>query len=207
MYISILFKTEMLKPFYFLFICTFIVTTVKAQTLSLTSNTSENDKTTSIIYKNFNNQFDLLIAFNNESYWWGNSKRYTLLAFKEGVCFKGTVSLKKNKHEVWSKPKLKLKKVNCDSAKQIVNYFNEAGFYLLNRDSLNINKKMINDTLFEVFTIDDGVNCKFEILSKKSFLIIESYEPDYFLKKIPELKSRRTFIKCRDFYLSKYKEL
>ena len=84
---------------------------------------------------------------------------------------------------------------------------NDAGFYSLNRDSLNISSKKINDKQNEVFSVDDGINYKFEILSKSDFLIIESYEPEYFLQKIPELRSRKEFVKCRDWFLVKYKNL
>src|SRR6185437_11847248 len=179
----------------------------KAQTPALKTNTTENEKETSIIYKNFSTQYDLLIAFTRESYWWSNLENYSLLALKNGVCLKGVISSKRNKHGIWSKPKIKFKEINCDSAKYIVKYLNDVGFYSLNRDTLNINKKRINDNQVQLFSIDDGVNYKFEIVSKNDFLIIESYEPEYLLQKIPELRSRATFIKCRDWFLSKYKKL
>jgi len=180
---------------------------IKAQTLNLKSNTTPSERETSIIYKNFADQYDLLIAYTRESYWWENLKDCNVLAFKDGVCLKGYIYSKKNKNGIWSKPKIKLHEVNCDSAKMIQTYLNDAGFYTLNRDTLNINHKEINDKQDAVFSVDDGVNYKFEILTKKDFLIIESYEPEYFLQKIPELRTREEFIKCRDWFLSKYKNL
>jgi hypothetical protein len=197
----------MLKPLFLVFISAFIINTAKAQIPFLNANTTENERATSIIYKNFSSKYDLLIAFIRESYWWSNLKDYSLLAFQNGVCLKGYIYSKKNKHGIWSKPKIKFKAVNCDSANYIVKYLNDGGFYSLNRDTLNINRKKINDKQNKVYSIDDGVNYKFEIISKKDFLIIESYMPEYFLEKIPELKSRATFIKCRDWFLSKYKSL
>ncbi len=179
----------------------------KAQAPALNTNTSENEKATSMIYKNFSGQFDLLIAYTTESYWYSNIINYQLLVFKKGICLKGSFFSKKNKHNTWSEPKIKFKEINCDSANYIVKYLNDAGFYSLNRDSLNVNKRKINEKQDEVFTINDGVDYKFEIFSKTKFLIIESYMPEYFLKKIPELKSRETFIKCRDWFLLKYNAL
>jgi hypothetical protein len=178
-----------------------------AQIPVLTSNTTDYEMATSIIYKNFSNQYDLLIAYTRESYWWSNLKSYSLLAFQNGACLKGAIYSKKNKHGIWSKPEIKFDEINCDSAKYIVEYLNDAGFYLLNRDTLNINKRKIDDKKVEMFSVEDGVNYKFEIISKNDFLIIESYEPEYLFKKLPELTSRGTFIKCRDWFLSKYKSL
>jgi hypothetical protein len=200
----------MMKLYMVLFIISLLllfVSFTKAQTPILKTNTSENERATSIIYKNFSNQYDLLIAYTSESYWYSSIRNYQILAFKNSTCLKGYFYSKKNKHNVWSKPKIKFKGINCDSANSIVKHLNDAGFYSLNRDSLNINRRKINGRQDEILSVDDGVNYKFEIFNKNNFIIIESYMPEYFLQKIPELKSRETFIKCRDFFLLKYNAL
>ena len=171
------------------------------------SNTSGDEKLASPIYKNLANQYDLIIGYTRESYWWSDKEIYSLLAFKNGICLKGSFYSKRRKNDSWSKPRIKFVEINRDSASFILNYLRDAGFFALNRDTLNINHRSINDKQDEVFSVDDGVNYKFEILTRNSFTIIESYQPDYFLEKLPEYKSRGIFIKCRNWFVAKLNSL
>ena len=179
----------------------------KGQVPFLQSNTTEDEKSTSIIYKNFGSKYDFIIAYTRDSYWLGNIKSYSMLAVKNGIWSKGYIVSKKSKRERWSKPKIKFIGVNSDSSLAIVEYLTNAGFYALNKDSLGIDKKDVGNNKIELFSINDGVDYKFEVLSKNAFVIIESYEPDYFLEKMPYLKDRRCFIMCRNWFTNKYKKL
>ncbi len=179
----------------------------RAQIPKFKSNTSENEKLLSPIYKSLSNQYDLIIGFTAECYWWSDRKPYRLLAFKNGIWLKGYFYSKRRKNHSWTNPTIKLKEINKDSANSILNYLSDAGFFVLNRDTLNIDRRKINDKQDEVFSISDAVNYRFEILTKNTFTIIESYQPDYFLEKLPEFKSREIFIKYRDWFIEKYKNL
>jgi len=184
-----------------------LAVTARAQIPKFNSNTSEIEKLSSPLYKNLSNQYDLIIGYTRESYWWSGKKTYSLLAFKNGICLKGSFYSKRGKNDSWSKPRIKFIAINRDSATFILNYLSDAGFFSLNRDTLNINHRSISDKQDEVFSVDDGVNYKFEILTGNSFTIIESYQPDYFLEKLPEYKSREIFIKCRNWFVAKFNSL
>ena len=179
----------------------------KGQIPFLQSNSTEDEKATSIIYKNFYNKYDFIIAYTRDSYWWRNIQSYSILALKNGIWFKGYIFSKKSKSGRWSKPKIKFIGVNPDSSLAIVEYLKNVGFYSLNKDSLAIDKKDVGNNKIELFSRNNGVDYKFEMLSKSAFVIIESYEPDYFLERMPYLKDRRHFIICRNWFISKYKNL
>ena len=179
----------------------------KAQTPVLNENTSLSEKYESIIYKNFVGECDLMIAYTEESYWWGNRKFYNLLALKKGIWFKGYLSSQLLKSGKWTYPKVKFKEVDPDSASSIVNYLKTAGLFKLSQDSLKITKKRINDSVYTAFSLSDGVNYKFEMLNKDKLTIIEAYEPEYFLQRIPDINAMAAFIKYRDWFTLKYKAL
>lgn len=177
----------------------------RAQIPALKSNTPIAAKEASLIFKNFDGKYDFVIAFTKESYWWGNRRLYNILAYKQGEWKKLSLSQKQRKNGKWSKPMVVEQEFNQSNGDTIVSFFNRNSFWKLNRDSLNINRKKINDTTVQAFTISDAVNYKFEIVSNNEFLIIESYAPEYLLEKIPEIKCREVFIKCRDFFVSQLK--
>ena len=178
-----------------------------AQIPKFNSNTSETEKLSSPLYKNLANQYDLIIGYTRECYWWSDKEIYSLLAFKNGICLKGSFYSKRRKNNSWSKPRIKFEEISKDSADFILNYLSDAGFFGLNRDTLNINHRSISDKKDEVFSVQDGVNYRFEILTKSTFTIVESYQPDYFFEQLPEFKSRGLFIKCRNWFVEKYRNL
>jgi len=178
----------------------------KAQTPVLNENTSLSEKYESIIYKNFVGECEFMIAYTEESYWWGNRKFYNLLALKKGTWFKGYLSSQLLKSGKWTYPKVKFKEVDPDSAALIVKYLDQNGFYALSRASLSIDTKEIDGKTHH-FRRSDCVNYKFEILSANKLLIIESYDPEYLAEKIPEIKAKAAFIKYRDWFTLKYKAL
>ena len=179
----------------------------KAQTPSITKSPAAIQSQESVIYKNFVGECDLMIAYTRESYWWGNRKLYSLLALKKGTWFKGYLSSQRLKSGKWTYPKVKFKEVDPDSARNIVNYLKAVGLFKLNQDSLKITKKHVNDNQTMAFSRSDGINYKFELLNKDTLTTIEAYEPEYFLSKLPEIKSRELFIKYRDWFTLKYKAL
>ena len=70
----------------------------------------------------------------------------------------------------------------------------EISFWKLESDSLNITKVDNSDGTVSKYSMSDGINFKVEILQGNNFRIIESYEPEYFFSKMPEIKDREIFI-------------
>lgn len=190
----------------FILIIILVAFYTKAQVPAIKSNTTEEEKKQSIIYKAFANQYDFLIAYSSDSYWSSNMRAYKILAIKNGSYLKGTYISKSKGNNKWAKPVIKFEKANIDTAREIVKYFNNSKFWSLNRDTLNIHEKK-TDTLTWSLGCDDCATNKFETISTDGFSIIESIAPETYLEFLPELKSREVFIKCRNWFLSKYKKL
>jgi len=177
-----------------------------AQIRSFKANASEKQKTESVIYKNFVNECDLMIAYTRESFWWGDYKYYDLMALNKGIWYKGYLSSQLLKSGKWTYPKVRFKKIDPDSAKAIVDYVDSSGLLMLSRDSLRITDRIVGGKRYP-HSLSDGVNYKFEILVKNELETIEAYAPDFFLEKIPEIKTRAEFIKFREWFELKYMAL
>jgi hypothetical protein len=164
------------------------------------SNTNVVEQNKSTIQNLFTGQYDLLIAYSEDCYWWSNKQDYQLLAVKEGKWCKLNVSSRKKKNGDFTKPTITHTRIDNRSGELLLKQFNEIEFWALDRDSLNITTKQVNDSVSTNYSLSDGVNYKFEILTKESYKIIEAYEPEYFLTRLPEFKQRQTFIIARNLY-------
>ena len=56
------------------------------------------------------------------------------------------------------------------------------------------------------YSKSDGIDFSFEIIKNNEYLLIAAYEPEYYLKLIPEGTSRRTFILCANLFTNALKE-
>ncbi|WPU94386.1 hypothetical protein SNE25_02475 [Mucilaginibacter sabulilitoris] len=130
-----------------------------------------------------------------------------MLVFKDGVWYKGYLYSKRLKSNVWSKPKIKLRRVENSKVLKIVDYLNSANLWSMNRDSLNIHERRNKDGSIEKLSVYDLDNDRFEIFDKNRFVIIESYAPEYFLEELPENKILEHFIKVRDWFTVNYEAL
>jgi hypothetical protein len=148
-----------------------------------------------------------MIAYTRESYWWHTKRYYSLLALNKGTWYRGYLFSEQNKNEKWTYPKVRFEEIDTDSAIRLVSHLDKMGFYKMSRDSLHIIEKNNPDGTVSVKGITDGVNYKFEILYKNELAIIDAYEPEAFLEFLPEIKTRATFIKCRDWFVQKYDKL
>lgn len=161
------------------------------------SNASQEDKSESLIYYLFNGKKTFLIAYANECYWWSDKKYYQVLAWENNKWEKIIISSKRNKKGEWSKPKVSTKIIDSESANQLIVELSKLSFWNLQNDKLNITKQVDGEGMTNKYSISDGINYRVEILQGNNFRIIESYEPEYFLSKMPELKERETFIKSK----------
>jgi hypothetical protein len=52
----------------------------------------------------------------------------------------------------------------------------------------------------------DGTTFRFEVFSDGDFRLIEAYEPEYYLKRIPEIRIRENFIRGANLFLDALKK-
>jgi hypothetical protein len=181
-------------------------------------NYTKQDSTENPLIDSFARQYDFIIAYTEQSYWWSDRKNYKILAYSDNKWTSWTYS---NHIIQWTKKKRRKKilvdrvsngqffKVKTDLENTtVLNLFTVLGgydFWTLNNDSLNetIIKTWVEngDTIVTKASISDGVNYRFDFLTKRSSRVVKSYEPDYFLKLSAEMQERRKFVKSRDLFL------
>lgn len=182
-------------------------------------NYTKQDSTENPLIDSFSKTYDFIIAYTEQSYWWSDKKSYKIL------------SCANNKWSLWTysdyfahlTKKKRSKKTAIDTVRkgqffesktkfqdsaigQLLTNFSNNGFWTLSNDSLNqtyITTRIENgDTITTRHDISDGINYRFDILTKDKLRVIQSYEPDYFVKLFPAMIDRKQFIKSRDFFLS-----
>jgi hypothetical protein len=183
-----------MKKIFTVIIILFFVSS-KAQLPSIENNQSEIKKAESIIYNLYNGKQDFLIAYTMESYWWSDKKYYEILIFRNNNWEKFSLRMMRKRNHEFSKPIISKQRINNDSFK-LIDDLTTLNFWSLKSEDLNITKHH-KDSVVTKYSIDDGVNYKFEILTKNEFRIIEAYEPEYFLMKMPETVDREIFIKAK----------
>lgn len=187
---------------------------------NLIHNYTNQDSSQNPLIDSFANKYDFIIAYTEQSYWWANRKNYKILTCSDNIwswwtysdnLIQGTLNKKTKKVIVdtiktghYFKGKTIL---TSSSALELLLNLGSNNFWSLNNDSLNQSRlypiRILNgDTTFRTASISDGINYRFEILSKARLRVIESYEPDYFLELFPDMIERTKFIKSRDTFLS-----
>ena len=146
--------------------------------------------------------YDVIISYTEQNYWWSDRKYYQILAFKNNEWtnwYYSDFRIKKTKNTDGTitqdtiregklyegKKKLKNSKVS-----KLLFHFEQTGFWKLEREEIN---KTVN--------IDDGTNYRFEIFTRQKARVAESYMPDFYIEKNPEDINIRKFIENRDFFL------
>ena len=172
-----------------------LVFRAEAQLPHIKSNFTLEDQNQSVVYKIFSGKYDFVIAYTAQSYWWSNKYNYDILAKKGGVWFNIRLNAER-KNGNWPYPKIKTSRVEKNSFDSLIDTLTKQQFWTLNIDSLSDQR---GESLF------DATNYRFEILEGKSFRIIESYAPEYFLNSFPDMLARKSFIKSRDAFVKTYK--
>jgi hypothetical protein len=177
------------------------------------------DSTENPLIDSFTKQYDFVIAYTEQSYWWSDRKSYKILAFSDDNWTYWTYS---DYFIQWTKKK-RQKKVIIDTVRngqffkgkgklentsvlQLLSALSRNDFWTLNNDSLNqtriIETRIENgDTINRKASISDGINYRFDIITKDRLRVIESYEPGYFLKLFPDMADRRKFMNSKDSFL------
>lgn len=157
------------------------------------------DSTKSLLVNQLQAQYDFVLGYTEGSYWWQNQQHYKVLARSGEQWYAIEISGRKNKR---GKVKTGLRKCNfsTDLATQLMDSLDARNFWNLNPRLLNQTSWPLNDSIAESLHISDGVNNKFKVLSRDSYKVIESYEPDSYLSKFPAMTSRKTFIDCRRLF-------
>lgn len=170
------------------------------------SNTTEKEKSESVIYSLFAGKKTFLLAYSTESYWWSDKKDYQVLAFNENKWEIINVSLQRNKRREWSEPRISYKSINFNRANNLISQLTEISFWDLQRETLNESKVENEDGTISKYSISDGINYKVEILDENKYRIIEAYEPEYFLSHMPNIKEREIFIRSMNKIESIFKK-
>ena len=174
------------------------------QLTELITNSTMQDSSRSLLLLNLGGNYEFILGYIEESHWWNNRQDYKVLAYKsekwEAIQI---VSTKKKKGKI----KLETKKYSfeSDSAKKLIANLTKHGFWTFDRDLLNQKTVSLNDSIARTFHIDDGVNYKFEIFTKDAYRIIESYEPERYFNKFPQMTIRKEFIDCMQLFIQTWK--
>ncbi|GAA4313786.1 hypothetical protein [Nibribacter koreensis] len=164
------------------------------------ASTNLHERNNSVIYKAFHDQYDFLISYSEESYWWSNRCEYRILATKDDAWYCLRYTSKQKNDKSFSKPFITKQKIRKKKGDLLLDELSRLGFWTLNQDSLNYTTKHNGGGRTTTYTVSDGVNYKFEILTREEFKTISAYEPDYFIQELPEYKQRQMFIYSRNAF-------
>ena len=170
-------------------------------------NFESNDSIENPLLKSTLENYDVIISYTEQNYWWSDRKYYQILAFKDNEWSNwyysdfrikkttnsdGTITQDTIREGKLYKGKKKLKNSNVS---KLLSLFEQTSFWELEREEIN---KTVN--------IDDGTNYRFEIFTRKKARVAESYMPDFYIAKNPEDINIRKFIENRDFFLKWWKK-
>jgi hypothetical protein len=182
-------------------------------------NYTKQDSTENPLINSFLKQYEFVIAYTEQSYWWSDRKHYKILTYSNkkwtswtysansSQSTKNKRSKKNNIDSVRNNQFLKIKtEIQDQDASGLISDLHIGDFWTLNSDSLNLTSREEIDptngtTITRKGSISDGINYHFDILTKTDLRAIESYEPDYFIKKFPDMEDRKKFIISRDIFL------
>jgi hypothetical protein len=191
---ALLVSCNLMKSSIFIFLLLGQLTLI-AQTSLPTFASGKNDKTTFQQY--LPTKADFVFAYSEESYWWSNAENFRLLT-KTGNMWTAWIYFKKWKsssdvYENKGKKKHKYFKkvaiVDSLAVKELFDSLALVSFWTLNVDSLNATRGS---------NISDDVNYKFQIENTIGRQILESYAPEYFIEKFPDMGQRVVFLKGKD---------
>jgi len=160
------------------------------------SNATRYDKEHSLIYSSFYGKKDFVLAYTIQSFW-SDQKTYYAIANTSNKWEKITLTSKRKKDGSWTKPRIQIKGINEQQVETTLDNLSRDSFWDLDRRHLtNITYKDADSVLHKV-SRSDGVNYRIEIFTKEKFRVIEAYEPEYYLDKMPEKRQREVFINSR----------
>jgi hypothetical protein len=211
--VAILLKTLIIISFLLVGQSTF------GQTPDIKHNYARQDSTENPLIDSFAKHYDFIFSYTKQSYWWSDRKNYKILARTNNKWTSWTYS---DYVIQWTKKK-RNKKMVVDTIRngqffkgkrelqstevlELLSDLKDNNFWTLNNDSLNQTRIIETwvdngDTIKRKASISDGINYRFDILSKDNLRVIKSYEPDYFLKMFPDMFDRQKFTKSRDIFL------
>jgi len=181
------------------------------------NNFTKNDSISSPLLDSFSKEFNFVFAYmeqaspnhnykilakkNTKWSYWTFSDNYLQWTKKDNIYKVDTIRV----GTFWEGKK----SITTKQADEILEFLNQNNFWKLRNDSLNqsrVTEKYYDDENGgTIFTQDKGptdqINYRFEVYKIKNCRVIESYGPDYFVEKYPNLYDRKKFINCRDKFL------
>ena len=187
--------------FLYFIIFFFVSGHVLAQLPSIKTNATKKDSLNSILLQKFKDSYDFALAYTESSYWWRNVREHKIFAHKNSIWTSYLIREEKNKKGK-IKTRISKQRLSADSAMKLIDQLTSRNFWTLDNDSLNQTGVPINDSMVSRMQVFDGANQRFEVITKQGFRIIESYEPEAYFEKFPQMIVRKSFIDCRRIFVS-----
>jgi hypothetical protein len=174
------------------------------QTPTIESNANFVEGSTSEFLFMLRDNYEFVIAYQEDSFWGNSNLDYQALVLKNGKWY---YISKRQTNKKSLKARMKTKQIDSSLGNNLLDSLNQISFWSLNSDSLNIKTRKIDDSTSTLYSISDGINYSFEIFNKVNYRKIQAYEPEYYLRKIPEIKSRQTFVDARKMFKDLIKKI
>jgi hypothetical protein len=147
----------------------------------------------------FPTKVDYLLAYSEEGYWWSNIENFRLLA-RTGSSWtawiyyrkwKSSANVQENNGKKKNKYFKKVSALEPDAIREILDSLTLIDFWRLRDDSLNETRGS---------DISDDINYIFQLENKSGRQVLESYAPEYFLGKFPDMNQRAVFLRGKDIF-------
>ena len=194
---------NLMKSFIFILLL-FGQLTLLGQTSLPMFTSAERDSLTFFQY--FPEKADFILAYSEESYWWSNIEDFKLLVRTEKTWtiwtyykkWKSSSDVYRNNGKKKHKYFKKLAELDSSAVYELFDSLDLAKFWTLTSESLN-------DTRGS--DISDYVNYEFQIETKTGKQILESYAPEYYIEKFPDMQQRITFLYGTEIFKRWWKRL
>lgn len=168
-----------------------------------TNNATNSDTLESIVFKEFSKKYDFLMSYSANSFWCRLRTRNIIIANKKNkwslIFYDRFYSEDTSGYIIKSQPiktKIYKKRINKRKVNELLLTFDAERIWNFDTDSLSIMGRKLNDSMSTFISMTHGVSHRFEFISKDGYRIVECYNPEGYLKELPEIVLRQNFINC-----------
>ncbi len=142
---------------------------------------------------------DFVLVYSQESFWSSNTENFKLLAREGNEWTTWTYYRKwKSSSDVYDNKEKKRKKyfnkwavVDSSSVEELFDSLALTSLWKLSIDSLNEDRGyVVSDAMNYRFQLEDGIHRQ----------ILETYAPEYYLKKFPDMQQRILFLQAKEIF-------
>lgn len=172
-----------------------------------TSNAIDLDLSTSSVYSEFQNGYEVIFSHNLSSYW-QKRENYQILVFDEGTWKIINWSHKRinpNNPKIRRKRK-KVRAIDSKKVNEFLELVDSVKFFHLHNDSLNWNEKYLNDGSVLKTSVLDGHTHEFQIISQYGFFTLQASNPER-LQEFIAVEQRKIFLKIENEFLDLFADI